>query len=153
MCRSPLTASIKPASSPSPGFTAINWSTASPIGRSEARCGCGREAVRVRGYINTTFNPTSRSDVYDPVNNTWARITDLPKPLSHVGTAVDGKDIYLAGGYVGKPTGGQIFYPRRLEITWTRRPGPPCSHCRRHAGLGSGVGTSPLRRRGYQSCR
>jgi N-acetylneuraminic acid mutarotase len=126
--------SIKPASSPSPGFTAINWSTAaaSPIGRSEAPGVVADGKLYVfGGYINTTFNPTSRSDVYDPVNNTWTRITDLPKPLSHVGTAVDGKDIYLAGGYVGKPTGGQIFATQDVwkynvdTKTWTAMPSLP----------------------------
>jgi len=51
------------------------------------------------GYINTTFNPADQTCMTR--STIRARITDLPKPLSHVGTAVDGKDIYLAGGYVG----------------------------------------------------
>ncbi len=38
--------------------------------------------------------------VYDPINNTWTRLTDLPAPRSHseaATIAVDG-NIYMFGG-------------------------------------------------------
>ena len=104
-------------SSLSPG-TKINWSTVAPVpvGRVEAMSAVVDGKLYVfGGFVNSSFNPTNRSDVYNPVNNTWTQIADLPKHLTHVGTAVDGKDIYFAGGYIGKSTpenpnyGGQIF--------------------------------------------
>src|SRR5207244_2043049 len=47
------------------------------------------------------LGPVKRSDVYDPKTDTWTQIADLPKRLTHVGVAVDGHDVYFAGGYVG----------------------------------------------------
>jgi len=100
-------------------FTAINWSNAasSPIGRTEAQgIVANGKLYTFGGYVNTTYYPTRRADAYDPATNKWARIADLPKPLSHGAVAVDttadadGTDIYLAGGYLGQPDGsGQIF--------------------------------------------
>ncbi len=96
-------------------FTAINWSTVapSPIGRSEGPGAIASgKLYAFGGYINTTYTPTPRSDAYNPANNTWTRIKDLPKGLTHAGTAVDGKNIYIAGGYPAKSTGGQRFATR-----------------------------------------
>jgi len=105
-------------------FTAINWSTVapSPIGRSEAQGTVVDGKLYVfGGYVNTTYYPTRRSDVYDPAANKWAQIADMPKPLSHGTVAVDtradadGKDIYIAGGYLGQPDGsGQIFATKEV---------------------------------------
>jgi len=101
--------------SANPNFTAINWSTVapSPIGRSEGPGAIANgKLYAFGGYINTTYTPASRSDAYNPANNTWTRIKDLPKGLTHAGTAVDGKNIYIAGGYPAKATGGQSFATR-----------------------------------------
>lgn len=119
--------------------TEIKWSTAapSPIGRTE---GIGVTAdgklYVFGGYINTSFNPTKRSDVYNPATNTWTQIKDLPKAVTHVGTVVDGKDIYFAGGYIGKTPGaqkygGQIFATKDVwkynvdTQTWSAMPPLP----------------------------
>jgi N-acetylneuraminic acid mutarotase len=97
--------------------TELSWSTVapSPIARIESLCApVDGKLYLFGGYIDKSFNPTKRSDVYDPATNTWKRIADLPKALTHVGTAANGKDIYFAGGYIGKKPGastygGQIF--------------------------------------------
>lgn len=92
--------------------TELRWSTVapSPIGRVEALGAVTNGKLYMfGGYINNSFNPTKRSDVYDPANNTWTQITDLPKAITHVGTAVDGKNIYFAGGYIGETPGGQTY--------------------------------------------
>jgi len=57
----------------------------------------------VLGGFSGNNGPVVRSDVYDPVANTWARIADMPTRLTHAGTAVVGREIIVAGGYVGLP--------------------------------------------------
>jgi hypothetical protein len=108
---SPTSAAITAAEAPS-GFTTIGWSTvaSAPIGRLE---GCGTFASGklyvFGGYIDSTYTPTRRADVYDPATDTWTRIADLPVGLTHIGVATDGSNIYLAGGYPEKSGGGQTF--------------------------------------------
>ncbi len=100
-------------SPPSSGFTQINWSPAapSPLKRGEALGGVVNGKLYVLGgYLNNPFRVLDTVDVYNPADNMWTQITKpMPKPLSHAGTEVDGNNIYLAGGYIGKPGGGQTF--------------------------------------------
>jgi N-acetylneuraminic acid mutarotase len=56
------------------------------------------------GYVDTTFKPTPRGDVYDPVANTWTQVHDLPFGVSHMGTVALGDSIYFAGGYPATAT-------------------------------------------------
>lgn len=92
-------------------FPKINWSTAadSPIARHEAAGALLNGKLYVfGGYTNDgTLIPNLRSDVYDPVENTWTQIANMPKPgCTHAGTqAYGGKYVYFAGGYCG-PGGG-----------------------------------------------
>ena len=55
-------------------------------------------------YVDTTFKPTSRGDVYDPATNKWTQVASLPFGVSHMGTAVLGDSIYFAGGYPATST-------------------------------------------------
>lgn len=122
-------------------FTKIRWNTVAPsFGRSEAQSVVVDGKLYVfGGYINTTYTPTRRVDVYNPINNTWTRIADLPIGLTHSGTAVDGKNIYLAGGYPAKLTGGQSFttqdvWKYNVETnTWSSM--PPLPEARGSGGL------------------
>lgn len=106
---------IKSVASPNPSFTTIDWSTkaaASPLPRGEAQSAVVDGKLYVfGGYLKgDPIRLLATVDVYNPANNRWTRLTKkMPKSLTHSGTAVDGKNVYLAGGYVGKPTGGQIF--------------------------------------------
>ncbi len=88
----------------------INWSTVapSPFVRHEAASALvGGKLYVFGGYTNDgTFIPRGRSDVYDPVTNTWTQIANMPDPaVTHAGTVVDGRNVYFAGGYAG-PGGG-----------------------------------------------
>lgn len=119
--------------------TDLSWSTVapSPIGRIESLSALvGGKLYVFGGYIDKSFNPTERADVYDPVTNTWGRIANLPKAITHVGTAADGRNIYFAGGYIGKKPGapkygGQIFATKDVwkynvdTDTWTAMPPLP----------------------------
>src|SRR5205085_2798063 len=57
------------------------------------------------GYTNTSIEATARSDVYDPVTNAWRRLPDMPQALTHSGQAIDGRFIYLVGGFLGDHPG------------------------------------------------
>ena len=85
----------------------ITWTTraGNPVARAEAL----RAVVDGKLYVFGGFEsggPSRRHDVYDPATNAWTRLADLPTRLSHAGVAVDGRDIYVAGGYVGTGTTG-----------------------------------------------
>lgn len=93
------------AISASPNFRNIKWNTVapSPIGRAEA------QGAVVNGKLYVFGGNVRRSDVYNPANNTWRQIANLPKAITHAGVAVNGNNIYLAGGYINKPGGGVTF--------------------------------------------
>src|SRR5262249_33055886 len=74
---------------------------ANPIIRAEALRAVVDNKLYVFGGFEGDLGPVTRSDVYDPATNKWTRITDLPTRLTHAGVAVDGHNIYVAGGYVG----------------------------------------------------
>jgi N-acetylneuraminic acid mutarotase len=90
---------------PSSTFTQVNWTAkkSSPIGRAEALKGTVDGKIYVFGGFSGAEGPVRRSDVYDPAADTWTRIADLPERTTHAGVAVVGRDVYIAGGYVGKP--------------------------------------------------
>ncbi len=80
------------------------------------------------GFFNGLAHTTLRSDVYDPVSNTWTQIADMLEPLTHVSQAVDGGLIYLAGGFEGNFPGGSVDYVRvynTVTNTWTNGPSLP----------------------------
>jgi N-acetylneuraminic acid mutarotase len=59
------------------------------------------------GYTNDDLDRTSRVDVYDPVANKWAaNVARMPAAVAHLQTAVDGHDVYLAGGVIADRNGG-----------------------------------------------
>ena len=88
-----------PAQEPAP---VVNWTEVAPlpVPRSEQMGAVvGGKLYVFGGYVDLTFKPTRRSDVYDPATNTWTRIADLPTGSTHAGTVVDGTSVYFAGGY------------------------------------------------------
>ena len=105
-----------------PGTT-FNWRevAATTVGRSEGMGGVVNGKLYLfGGYVDTTFKPTNRGDVYDPATNTWRQIASLPVGISHVGTVVLGDSIYFAGGYPANSTGNQTFSTtavRRYDTT------------------------------------
>lgn len=102
------------------------WSTAapSPIPRSEANNAVVNNKLYVfGGYINSSFQATTRSDVYDPATNTWMQLANLPQAITHAGVAVDGDTIYLAGGYIGDPSNpstAKVFKYNVTTNTWSQ---------------------------------
>ncbi len=95
-------------------FDTIKWSSAAPtsLKRDEGFGAFVNGKLYTFGgyYGDPNFTPTRRADVFDPATNAWTPLTNLPKGLSHVGVAVAGDLIYLAGGYPAQIDGtGQNF--------------------------------------------
>lgn len=62
----------------------------------------GGELYVFGGYTDGSVIPKSfEVNVYNPADDTWNTLPELPRPLTHAGTATDGVSIYLAGGVVG----------------------------------------------------
>jgi N-acetylneuraminic acid mutarotase len=118
-----------------PVVQTLTWTTQAkaPIGRSEAMVAAvGGKMWLFGGYTDGTATATGRVDTYDPATNTWARVnTTMPLPSTHVGCAVVGDDVYLAGGYHGGSGGNQTFASNQVwkydtsTNTWTRLPDLP----------------------------
>ncbi|HEY6399504.1 MAG TPA: galactose oxidase-like domain-containing protein [Solirubrobacteraceae bacterium] len=68
---------------------------------------------------------TPQAHAYDPSQNQWTRLADVPVKLTHAGQASDGNTIYLAGGFEGDNPGGSSKKVWKYDITnnsWA--PGP-----------------------------
>jgi len=92
-----------------PGFSTIRWSELEPRpeGTSEAQGALvGGKLYTFGGFdpFKPCCTPTRHAFVYEPGSNSWSPLADLPEGVSHAGTATDGTDIYLVGGFVEDPS-------------------------------------------------
>ena len=53
------------------------------------------------------FGSKDTIEVFDPVENTWDRVSPLPLPLDHAGLTSYGGKLYLVGGFTVTPEGRQ----------------------------------------------
>jgi N-acetylneuraminic acid mutarotase len=95
-------ATIRIADNDTPISNTITWTTRAsyPSGRAEAL----RAVVDGKLFVFGGFGddgPLTSNYVYDPASNVWTKRADMPRRLTHAGIAVDGHDIYVAGGYIG----------------------------------------------------
>ncbi|MDD9205069.1 kelch repeat-containing protein, partial [Georgenia sp. 10Sc9-8] len=100
----------------------------SPIGRSEAQGAAVGTKVYVFGGFQTGTQTTARSDVFDTVTNSWARLPDMPQELTHSPAAVDGRTIWLVGGYDGDhpgPATRNVWKFDTVTRTWSAGPQLP----------------------------
>lgn len=109
-------------------FTAVSWGTAASqkYGVSEAQGRVVNGKLYSFGGFDSqksTFTPTKRAYVYNPLTNTWSAIADLPFTpngpgfggVTHAGITADDTNIYIAGGYTSDSTGTrQIFGTKQV---------------------------------------
>lgn len=108
-------------------FNTIRWSTVAPqpywVNEAQAKVVNGK-LYSFGGFDSrkTSFTPTRRAFVFDPVRNRWDSLAPLPFTpngnatnqdfggITHAGITTDGNNIFLAGGYTSNASGtGQIF--------------------------------------------
>jgi N-acetylneuraminic acid mutarotase len=84
----------------------VNTNAPAPIPLFESQGVVIGKKMYVFGGFNTgDAHATAESFVYDSATNGWAKLKDMPEPLTHAGTATDGKYIYFAGGFIGSHPG------------------------------------------------
>lgn len=115
---------------PSGDPSVFSWETKAnaAIGRSEAQGAIVDGKVYVFGGFSSGWTTTARSDAYDIAANTWSRLPDMPEELTHAAVVVDGKTIWLVGGYVGDhpgPSTRNVWKFDTTTQTWTRGPALP----------------------------
>lgn len=88
------------------------------------------------GYWYVVFGgfrfPRARRNVWGlrlwPGKKKWRRLTSMPRPLTHVGQATDGRFFYAAGGFLGDHPGKSVSDVYRYDIEenrWKRLPNLP----------------------------
>ena len=87
------------------GFTTIRWNDLAvrTEGTSEGQGALvGGKLYTFGGFdpFKPCCTPTRHAFVYDPATNVWSRLANLPEGVSHAGTATDGTDVYLVGGFI-----------------------------------------------------
>jgi hypothetical protein len=116
----------------------LTWSAAEPhpFPRSEALgAAVGGKLYVIGGYdledrspssVDRSPRATPRVDVFDGATGTWSARKPMPQPLTHTPVVVDGRDIWLVGGFEGDSPGGAVTNTWRYETDndrWTA--GPP----------------------------
>ena len=71
---------------------------------------------------------TGATEIYDPATNTWSLGTPMPTPVTHMGAAVVGDEIWIVAGFVGNHPGQatdlvQIY--NTTNDTWREGPALP----------------------------
>jgi N-acetylneuraminic acid mutarotase len=61
------------------------------------------------GYLDAAYHPSTSVDAFDLSKNAWTEKRPMPIGMTQMGTATDGRYIYLAGGYVSDPVKRQLF--------------------------------------------
>ncbi|MEM9382398.1 MAG: kelch repeat-containing protein [Planctomycetota bacterium] len=57
------------------------------------------------GFFTQSIRASDRVDAYDPLTDTWSRKADLPTPTTHIGFALEGRNVWMIGGFVGDNPG------------------------------------------------
>jgi len=80
------------------------------------------------GFFTNELQVTPRVDEYDLKTDSWRRLANLPIAVTHAGIAVDGQDVWLAGGFVGDHPGKAVVdvWIYNIELNkWRRGPALP----------------------------
>jgi len=57
------------------------------------------------GWRTASTLATGRVQVYEPLSDTWSEAAALPALVTHVGVVLDGRTVWLVGGFVGDHPG------------------------------------------------
>jgi N-acetylneuraminic acid mutarotase len=119
-------------------WSALEWKTAapSPFARVEAPVAVVNGKIYLFGGFTDSLQASNRVDVYDPTNDSWARLKDMPTGVTHLNPAQDGKTIWFAGGFKGRhpgPVTTEVWKYDSASDTWSK--GPPLPEPRAGGGL------------------
>ena len=103
--------------------TVIDWETtaAFPVGHIEAQSIVLDGQLYVfGGYTDASIIPKSfAANVYDPQTETWTKLPDLPRPMTHTGVTSVDRTIYFAGGVVGSSDPDTLDKISAIREVWS----------------------------------
>jgi N-acetylneuraminic acid mutarotase len=128
------------ASSPAAAsaWPALEWKKGapSPFARVESPTIVVDGKLYLFGGFVKGLGASNEVDVYDPANDTWKRLKEMPTRVTHLNPALDRGTIWLAGGFKGKHPGPVTSEVWKYDISadsWTS--GPPLPEPRAGGGL------------------
>ena len=92
------------------------------------------------GFKDADLRITGSVEAYDPQTNAWTARAPMPRPVTHVGAAVVGREVWFAGGFAGDNPGSAISAVQVYDTetnTWRDGPRLPA---RRASGTLAAVG-------------
>ena len=121
-----------------PTWSTLQWRKIadSPLKRTEAATAVIDGRLYLFGGFIPGLETSSQVDVYDPTSGTWSRVKDMPTRPTHENAAVDGRSVWIAGGFLGKhpgPATNEVWKYDGAADTWTA--GPPLPEPRAGGGL------------------
>ena len=93
----------RPVSTPSPQVSAehSSWQQLPdmPVPRWESGTVVIDDTLYCFGGYTMGTKSSKRADVFDPADNTWRPLADLPSAITHINTVLDGRSVWIAGGF------------------------------------------------------
>jgi N-acetylneuraminic acid mutarotase len=108
----------------------------SPFARVESPTAVVDGKIYLFGGFTDDLGASNELDVYDPANDSWTRKKDMPTRLTHLNPAIDGKTVWIAGGFRGKhpgPASAEVWKYDVVSDGWAA--GPPLPEPRAGGGL------------------
>jgi N-acetylneuraminic acid mutarotase len=129
---------VSPGSAAEPEWPPLDWKklAASPFPRAEAATTAVDGKLYLFGGFVSNLDASGQVDIYDPLRDTWSRGKEMPTRPTHANPAVDGRTVWLAGGFLGKhpgPATNEVWKYDMDADEWSR--GPPLPEPRAGGGL------------------
>lgn len=70
-----------------------------PVARWEAGTVALDGKLYVFGGYTVGTRSSKRADVFDPADNSWHTLADLPSAITHMNAVLDGRSVWIAGGF------------------------------------------------------
>ncbi len=70
-----------------------------PVGKWEAGTVILDDKLYFFGGYTQGVRSSKRSEIFDPKDNRWTRIQDLPSAITHMNMVLDGRTVWFAGGF------------------------------------------------------
>ena len=70
-----------------------------PVGKWEPGTVVLDDKLYIFGGYTLGVVSSKRAEIFDPYNNSWTSIQDLPSAITHMNTVLDGRTVWFAGGF------------------------------------------------------
>jgi N-acetylneuraminic acid mutarotase len=111
-------------------FASLEWKAAAPtpFPRVESPTVVVDGKLFLFGGFTDDLGASTALDVYDPATDTWTRRKEMPTGVTHLNPAIEGNNIWLAGGFKGRHPGPVTDEVWKYDIaadSWTAGPRLP----------------------------